>query len=117
MVMGDSFNSSLFKQTFQRVMARDHENNLKMAFNANIEVKTSRELKSKALLLTFNHSTFTLLKKKRKIRIVIKNKNLNFGNKPKKIHFCWTFMSTDETSQWPANKYKTIINHLNLLKK
>lgn len=46
MVMGDSFNSSLFKQTFQRVLARDHENNLKMAFNANLEVKTSREIKS-----------------------------------------------------------------------
>ncbi|XP_060870570.1 protein transport protein Sec23A [Metopolophium dirhodum] len=45
MVMGDSFNSSLFKQTFQRVLARDHENNLKMAFNATLEVKTSRELK------------------------------------------------------------------------
>jgi len=43
--MGDSFNSSLFKQTFQRVLARDHENNLKMAFNANLEVKTSREIK------------------------------------------------------------------------
>lgn len=45
--MGDSFNSSLFKQTFQRVLARDHENNLKMAFNANLEVKTSREIKGK----------------------------------------------------------------------
>lgn len=49
MVMGDSFNSSLFKQTFQRVLARDHENNLKMAFNANLEVKTSREIKSNLL--------------------------------------------------------------------
>lgn len=49
--MGDSFNSSLFKQTFQRVLARDHENNLKMAFNATLEVKTSRELKSKYSLL------------------------------------------------------------------
>jgi len=44
--MGDSFNSSLFKQTFQRVLTRDHENNLKMAFNANLEIKTSREIKS-----------------------------------------------------------------------
>jgi len=52
MVMGDSFNSSLFKQTFQRVLARDHENNLKMAFNATLEVKTSRELKSKVSLYT-----------------------------------------------------------------
>ncbi|XP_031632276.1 protein transport protein Sec23A isoform X2 [Contarinia nasturtii] len=45
MVMGDSFNSSLFKQTFQRVFARDSKNDLKMAFNATIEVKCSRELK------------------------------------------------------------------------
>lgn len=49
--MGDSFNSSLFKQTFQRVLARDHENNLKMAFNANLEVKTSREIKSNEFIL------------------------------------------------------------------
>ncbi|EFA06320.2 protein transport protein Sec23A isoform X1 [Tribolium castaneum] len=45
MVMGDSFNSSLFKQTFQRVFARDAKNELKMAFNATLEVKCSRELK------------------------------------------------------------------------
>ncbi|XP_046658486.1 protein transport protein Sec23A isoform X2 [Homalodisca vitripennis] len=45
MVMGDSFNSSLFKQTFQRVLARDQKQDLKMAFNGILEVKTSRELK------------------------------------------------------------------------
>lgn len=45
MVMGDSFNSSLFKQTFQRVFARDSRNDLKMAFNGTLEVKCSRELK------------------------------------------------------------------------
>lgn len=45
MVMGDSFNSSLFKQTFQRVFARDGNGNLKIAFNATVEVKCSRELK------------------------------------------------------------------------
>ncbi|XP_054261531.1 protein transport protein Sec23A isoform X2 [Macrosteles quadrilineatus] len=44
-VMGDSFNSSLFKQTFQRVLVRDQKNELKMAFNGILEVKTSRELK------------------------------------------------------------------------
>ena len=43
--MGDSFNSSLFKQTFQRVFARNERNELRMAFNATLEVKTSRELK------------------------------------------------------------------------
>lgn len=46
MVMGDSFNSSLFKQTFQRVFVKDAKNELKMAFNGTLEVKCSRELKS-----------------------------------------------------------------------
>ena len=45
--MGDSFNSSLFKQTFQQVFTRDQNGDFKMAFNASLEVKTSRELKSK----------------------------------------------------------------------
>ncbi|KAJ8928211.1 hypothetical protein NQ314_019275 [Rhamnusium bicolor] len=45
MVMGDSFNSSLFKQTFQRVFTKDQKNELKMAFNGTLEVKCSRELK------------------------------------------------------------------------
>jgi len=45
MVMGDSFNSSLFKQTFQRVFGKDTKDDLKMAFNAILEVKTSREIK------------------------------------------------------------------------
>uniref|UniRef100_A0A2I9LPQ5 Protein transport protein SEC23 n=1 Tax=Centruroides hentzi TaxID=88313 RepID=A0A2I9LPQ5_9SCOR len=44
-VMGDSFNSTLFKQTFQRVFATDLKGEFKMAFNAILEVKTSRELK------------------------------------------------------------------------
>lgn len=45
MVMGDSFNSSLFKQTFQRVFAKDSNDHLKMAFNGTLEVKCSKELK------------------------------------------------------------------------
>jgi protein transport protein SEC23 len=45
MVMGDSFNSSLFKQTYQRVFAVDQKGDLKMGFNATLEVKVSRELK------------------------------------------------------------------------
>lgn len=49
--MGDSFNSSLFKQTFQRVFAKDQSNDLRMAFNGTLEVKCSRELKSNHLLL------------------------------------------------------------------
>lgn len=43
-VMGDSFDSSLFKTSFQRVFTRDAEEHLKMAFNCIVEVKTSKEL-------------------------------------------------------------------------
>lgn len=45
MVMGDSFNSSLFKQTFQKCFAKDAKGDFKMAYGATVEVKTSRELK------------------------------------------------------------------------
>uniref|UniRef100_A0A0L8FTR9 Protein transport protein SEC23 n=1 Tax=Octopus bimaculoides TaxID=37653 RepID=A0A0L8FTR9_OCTBM len=45
MVMGDSFNTSLFKQTFQRVFSKDMKGEFKMGFGATLEVKTSRELK------------------------------------------------------------------------
>lgn len=38
-VMGDSFNTSLFKQTFQRVFAKDQRGEYNMAFNANFEIK------------------------------------------------------------------------------
>uniref|UniRef100_A0A3B3TTT7 Protein transport protein SEC23 n=1 Tax=Poecilia latipinna TaxID=48699 RepID=A0A3B3TTT7_9TELE len=44
-VMGDSFNTSLFKQTFQRVFSKDYNGDFRMAFGGNLEVKTSRELK------------------------------------------------------------------------
>lgn len=44
-VMGDSFNSSLFKQTFQRVFSKDNKQDFRMGFNAVMEVKCSRELK------------------------------------------------------------------------
>ncbi|VDL75951.1 unnamed protein product [Nippostrongylus brasiliensis] len=36
-VMGDSFNSSLFKQTYQRVFDKDANGQLKMGFNATME--------------------------------------------------------------------------------
>lgn len=45
MVMGDSFESNLFKTSFQRIFAKDSKGQLKMAFNAILDVKTSRELK------------------------------------------------------------------------
>ncbi|KAK1170944.1 protein transport protein Sec23A [Acipenser oxyrinchus oxyrinchus] len=44
-VMGDSFNTSLFKQTFQRVFTKDYNGEFRMAFGGELEVKTSRELK------------------------------------------------------------------------
>ena len=40
MVMGDSFNTTLFKQTWQKVFAKDaHGQNFRMAFSASFEVK------------------------------------------------------------------------------
>ncbi|KJE96351.1 hypothetical protein, variant [Capsaspora owczarzaki ATCC 30864] len=45
MVMGDSFNTSLFKQTFQRIFAKDNKGEYKMAFGATIDVQATRELK------------------------------------------------------------------------
>lgn len=37
--MADSFNTSLFKQTFQRVFAKDLKGEFKMAFGGVLEVK------------------------------------------------------------------------------
>ncbi|KAH9424455.1 transport protein Sec23 [Dermatophagoides pteronyssinus] len=45
MIMCDSFDSNLFKLSLSRVFAKDKEDRLKMAFNAVVEIKTSRELK------------------------------------------------------------------------
>lgn len=40
MIMGDSFNTSLFKQTWQKVFAKDcHGQHFKMAFNGSFEIK------------------------------------------------------------------------------
>eukprot|EP00053_Salpingoeca_punica_P011142 m.99720 g.99720 ORF g.99720 m.99720 type:complete len:768 (+) comp15597_c0_seq1:109-2412(+) len=44
-VMGDSFNTSLFKQTFQRVFSKDQRGEYNMAFNANFEIKTPSQIK------------------------------------------------------------------------
>uniref|UniRef100_A0A672GJ21 Protein transport protein SEC23 n=1 Tax=Salarias fasciatus TaxID=181472 RepID=A0A672GJ21_SALFA len=38
-VMGDSFNTSLFKQTFQRVFSKDYNGDFRMAFGGVMEVK------------------------------------------------------------------------------
>lgn len=39
--MGDSFNTSLFKQTFQRVFSKDYNGDFRMAFGGVLEVKVS----------------------------------------------------------------------------
>lgn len=44
-VMGDSFNTSLFKQTFQRVFSKDMRGEFNMAFNATHSVKVSPQIK------------------------------------------------------------------------
>ena len=42
LIMGDSFNTSLFKQSFQKVFAKDPQNaHFRMAFNASLEIKVS----------------------------------------------------------------------------
>ncbi|XP_065176879.1 protein transport protein Sec23A-like isoform X2 [Sycon ciliatum] len=50
MILGDSFDTSLFKQSFQRVFLKDAQGHLKMALGAQLEVKVSRELKIKGAL-------------------------------------------------------------------
>ena len=42
MVMSDAFNTSLFKQTFQKVFAKDARNEYRMNFGATLETKVSR---------------------------------------------------------------------------
>lgn len=45
MFMGDAFDTALFKQSFQRVFAKDSKDEFKTAYGATIDVKTSKELK------------------------------------------------------------------------
>lgn len=40
--MGDSFNTSLFKQTFQRVFHKDYNGDLRMVFGGTLEVKVKK---------------------------------------------------------------------------
>uniref|UniRef100_A0A8C2B9V5 Protein transport protein SEC23 n=1 Tax=Cyprinus carpio TaxID=7962 RepID=A0A8C2B9V5_CYPCA len=51
-VMGDSFNTSLFKQTFQRVFSKDYNGEFRMAFGGTLEVKV-KELDFKYLNVSF----------------------------------------------------------------
>ncbi|KRZ95361.1 Protein transport protein Sec23A [Trichinella sp. T8] len=50
MIMADSFDSTLFKQSFQRVFEKDQVGMLKMGFNATLEIKTSNEMKLEGAL-------------------------------------------------------------------
>ena len=54
--MGDSFNTSLFKQTFQKVFAKDNKNEYRMNFGATVEVKvnSSSKKKRKVYLIYFS---------------------------------------------------------------
>ncbi|XP_065882430.1 protein transport protein Sec23A-like [Dysidea avara] len=45
LIMGDSFKTSLFKQTFQKVFSKDEQGDYLMAFNASVEVKCSQQLR------------------------------------------------------------------------
>ena len=43
-VMGDSFNTSLFKQTFQRVFSKDLKGDYNMGFGATLEIKAGSSI-------------------------------------------------------------------------
>ncbi|KAK4300097.1 hypothetical protein Pmani_027688 [Petrolisthes manimaculis] len=53
MVMCEAFNSPQFITSYQRLFSLDEQGNLEMAFNATVEVKTSRELKVDNVLSPF----------------------------------------------------------------
>ena len=42
MILADSFNMSIFKQSFQRVFAKDEQGHLRMGFNATFDVQVRR---------------------------------------------------------------------------
>ncbi|GAA6059292.1 hypothetical protein JCM10212_006685 [Sporobolomyces blumeae] len=50
MILADSFNMSLFKQSFQRVFAKDDQGHLQMGFNATFDVQTTKELKVSGMI-------------------------------------------------------------------
>ncbi|CAG8641256.1 8956_t:CDS:2, partial [Paraglomus occultum] len=45
MILSDSFTTAIFKQSFQRVFNKDAQGNLQMAYNATLDVQTTRELR------------------------------------------------------------------------
>ncbi|ORY80983.1 protein transport protein SEC23 [Protomyces lactucae-debilis] len=50
MILSDAFNSTIFKQSFQRVFNQNEDGSLEMAFNASLEVMTTKELKISGLV-------------------------------------------------------------------
>lgn len=50
MILSDSFATSIFKQSFQRIFAKDDEGNLQMGFNATFDVQTTKDLKISGLI-------------------------------------------------------------------
>lgn len=62
MVMGDSFNTSLFKQSFQRVFAKDQRGDFNMAFNANFEIKVMCTTGVSVSLLLYGRSSLACSK-------------------------------------------------------
>ncbi|KZV67256.1 protein transporter SEC23 [Peniophora sp. CONT] len=49
-VLSDSFATSIFKQSFLRVFAKDDDGHLAMGFNATLDVQTTKELKVSGLI-------------------------------------------------------------------
>lgn len=50
MILADAFNSTIFKQSFQRVFNQNEDGSLEMGFNANLEIMTTKELKISGLI-------------------------------------------------------------------
>jgi protein transport protein SEC23 len=50
LVLSDSFTTSIFKQSLMRLFSTDDAGNLEMAFNATLDVKTTKELKVSGLI-------------------------------------------------------------------
>jgi protein transport protein SEC23 len=44
-ILSDSFNTAIFRQSFQKLFSKGPDGNLNMSFNANLDVQTSPELK------------------------------------------------------------------------
>lgn len=50
MILADTFNMSIFKQSFQNVFAKDDQGHLQMGFNATFDVQTTKELRVSGLI-------------------------------------------------------------------